>query len=329
MIRTGMAAGGDGLFAGAPERFVESGALARMLRRLAEPRRAVKIPDAAHDFHAVWGVPLPRDLAALTRAVAAVDLEWLGRWRPGLSPTFVLPRRAKDNLVDRILAADRRDRRGTALVELCAGAPAVGDLRGGTRLLYGLHDPPALAALVWSWQHEGRVFGGPVAGSLSALAWTSAVAAAQREKLLGEEAARAAAARAPGPPAARRAATAVAMEQNRWLLLLLRDADPVAAAVAFAGARRPALGAATLARAAGSVPAALDGLFRAFLFADRPELVAAHVAAAGGSRSRLIRDAARLIDELARGRKQVGRVRDVRRARDALRAALNRRSARR
>jgi len=35
-----------------------------------------------------------------------------------------------------------------------------------------------------------------------------------------------------------------------------------------------------------------------------------------------------LIDELARGRKQVGRVRDVRRARDALRAALGRRQGR-
>jgi hypothetical protein len=153
------------------------------------------------------------------------------------------------------------------------------------------------------------------------------VAAAQREKLVGPEPALAALARVPAPPASRRAATAVAMEANRWLLLLLRDADPVAAAVAFAGARRPALGAATLARTALSVPAALDGLFRAFLFADRPELVAAHVAAASGSRSRLIRDAARLVDELARGRKQVGRVRDIRGARDALRAALNRRTA--
>ncbi|HEU5055551.1 MAG TPA: hypothetical protein VFU21_03475 [Kofleriaceae bacterium] len=318
---------GDGLFAAGPERFVESGALARMLRRLAEPRRAVKIPDAAHDFHAVWGVALPRDLAALWRAVTAVDLEWLARWRPAPSASFVLPGRAKDNLVDRILAADRRDRRGTALVELCAGAPAVGDLRGGGRLLYGLHDAPPLAqAPIWIWEHEGRVFRGPVAASLSALAWSSAVAVAQRERLIGPEPARAALARIAAPPAVKRAATAAAIEQNRWLLLLLRDADPVAAAVAFAGARRPALGAATLARTASSVPAALDGLFRAFLLADRPELVAAHVAAASGSRSRLIRDAARLVDELGRGRKQVGRVRDVRRAREALRAALGRSS---
>ncbi len=321
-----MAVAGDGPFAGGPERFVESGALARMLRRLAEPRRAVKIPDAAHDFHAVWGVPLPRDLAALSRAVAAVDLEWLGRWRPALSAEFVLPRRAKDNLIDRILAADRRDRRGTAVVELCAGAPAIGDLRGGSRLLYGLHDQPSL---VWSWQHEGRVLVGPVAGGLSALAWTGAIAAARRENLIGADAAAAALARVAAPPAAKRAATPAAFEQNRWLLLLLRDADPVAAAVAFAGARRPALGAVTLARTATSVPGALDGLFRAVLFADRPELVAAHVAAACGSRSRLVRDAARLVEELARGRKQVGRVRDLRRARDELRAALGRRTARR
>src|SRR4029079_16377806 len=72
----------DGVFAGGPERFVESGALARLLQRLAEPRRKVHVPDTAHGFHAVWGAPLPRDLGALARAFAAVDMEWLGRWRP-------------------------------------------------------------------------------------------------------------------------------------------------------------------------------------------------------------------------------------------------------
>lgn len=319
----------DALFAGEPGRFVDGGAFARLLRRLAEPRRAVKVPDAAHDFHAVWGVPLPRELGALVRAVAAVDIEWIGRWRPAMSEVFVLPRRAKENLVERVLEADRRDRRGSALAELLAGAPAVGGLRGGLRLLYGLHDAPALAAShIWSWQPEERVFAGPVAASLSALAWTAAVAAAQREKLIDGRAAQIALARVPAAPAARRGATALAMEQNRWLLALLRDGDPVAAAVAFAGPRRPALGAVTLARAAGSVPAALDALLRAFFFADRPELLAAHVAACAGSRSRLVRDAARLVDELARGRKQLGRLRDVRRARDALRAALGRRAAR-
>ena len=322
-----MAVAGDGLFAAGPERFVESGALGRLVRRLAEPRRAVKVPDAAHDFHAVWGVPLPRDLAAVVRALAAVDLEWLGRWRPGLSETFVLPPRASHNLVDRILAADRRDRRGTALVELCAGAPAIGLLRGGPRLLYGLYDQPALAArAIWSWQLEGRVFGGPVAGSLSALAWTAAIAAAERERVINGDGARGALARLTAPATARRAPTAAAMDQNRWLLVLLQGGDPVAAAVAFAGARRPALGAATLARAATSGPAAFDGLFRAFLLADRPELVAAHVAACSGSRSRLVRDAARLVDELARGRKQLGRLRDIRSAREAMRAALGRRT---
>jgi len=317
----------DGVFAGGPERFAESGALARVLKRIAEPRRKVEVPDAAHDFHAVWGTPLPRDLAAMTRAFAAVDVEWLGRWRPALTDAFVLPARAKENLIDKLLAADRRERRGSTLVELLAGAPAIGVLRGGPRVLYGLHDPPPLAAsAIWGWQVDEMLFSGPVAASLSALAWIHAVAAAQREKLIDARDAQAALARVPAPPA-RRAPTASAAEQNRWLLLLLRDGDPVAAAVAFAGARRPALGATTLARVATSVPAALDGLFRAFLFADRPELVAAHVAAAGGSRSRLIRDAARLVDELVRGRKHLGRLRDVRRTRDALRAALGRRPA--
>jgi hypothetical protein len=324
----GIAMARDGVFAGGPERFVESGALARVLKHLAEPRRKVVVPDAAHDFHAVWGMPLPRDLAAMTRAFAAVDLEWLGRWRPGLSESFVLPPRARDNLLERILTEDRRDRRGTALVELTAGAPAIGGLRGGPRLLYGLHDPPSLpASCIWSWQADGRLFTGPVAASLSSLAFAAAVASAQREKLIDGRGAQAALARVPAPPT-RRAATAAAAEQNRWLLVLLRDADPVAAAVEFARARRPALGAATLARVASSVPAALDGLFRAFLFADRPELCAAHVAACSGSRSRLIRDAARLVDELARGRKHLGRVRDIRRAREGLRAALGRRAAR-
>lgn len=317
----------DGVFAGDPERFVERGALARVLRRLAEPRRKVEVPDAAHDFHAVWGTPLPRDLAAMARAFAAVDLEWLGRWRPALSEEFVLPRRARDNLLDRILDADRRDRRGTALTELVAGAPSIGVLRGGPRVLYGLHDPPSLAAAaIWGWHPEEKLFAGPLAASLSALAWIHAVAAAQREKLIDARDAQIALARVPAPPA-KRAPTAAAAEQNRWLLVLLRDADPVAAAVAFARARRPALGAATLARAATSVPAALDALFRAFLLADRPELLAAHVAAASGSRSRIVRDAARLFDELSRGRKHLGRLRDVRRARDALRAALGRRPA--
>ncbi len=309
----------DGVFAGGPERFVESGALARLLRRLAEPRRKVEVPDAAHDFHAVWGMPLPRDLAAMARAFAAVDVEWLGRWRPALSEGFVLPARAKENLVDKLLAADRRERRGTTLVELMAGAPAIGVLRGGPRVLYGLHDSG-----VWGWQSEEKLLSGQVAASLSALAWIHAVAAAQREKLIDGREARSALARVPAPPA-RRASTAAAAEQNRWLFVLLREADPVAAAVAFAAARRPALGAATLARVATSVPAALDGLFRAFLLADRPELLAAHVAACSGSRSRLIRDAARLVEELGRGRKHLGRLRDVRRARDGLRAALGRR----
>jgi len=316
----------DGVFAGGPERFAESGALARVLRRIAEPRRKVEVPDAAHDFHAVWGTALPRDLAAVVRAFSAVDLEWLGRWRPGLSDAFVLPGRAKENLVDRLLAAERRDRRSTTLVELLAGAPAIGVLRGGPRVLYGLHDPPPLpAASIWGWQPDEKLFSGPVAASLSALAWIHAVAAAQREKLIDARASQVALSKVPAPPA-RRAPTATAAEQNRWLLLLLRDGDPVAAAVAFAGARRPALGASTLARCATSVPAALDGLFRAFFFADRPELLASHVAASSGSRSRLIRDAARLVDELSRGRKQLGRLRDVRRTREALRAALGRRS---
>lgn len=321
-----MAAGArDGLFARGPERFAESGGLARVLRRLAEPRRAVEVPDAAHDFHAIWGLPLPRDLAATVRAVAAVDLEWLARWRPSLSPAFVLPRRARDNLVETILLADQRDRRGTAIVEMLAGAPAIGDLRGGGRLLYGLHDVPDGGGHVWSWQHEERLFGGPVAASLSALAWGAAVAAARRERMIDDTAAAGALARVAAPPPARRAATALSMAHNRWLLCLLRDRDPIAAAVAFAGARRPALGAATLARTAAAVPAALDGLFRAWFLAASDELLAAHVAAASKSRSRLIRDAARLVDELCRGRKHIGRLRDARGARDRFRAALGRR----
>jgi hypothetical protein len=318
----------DSLFAGAPERFVEGGGLARVMRRVAEPRRSVVVPDPAHDFHGVWGLPLPRDLAAMVRAIAAVDIEWIATWRPAMSDAFVLPGRAKDNLLERILLADQRDRRGTATVELLAGAAAIGDLRGGTRLLYGLHDAPALgAAPIWGWQLPGRVFTGPIAGSLSTLAWSAGVAAARREKMIGEETARAALARIEPPVPFKRAPTALAMEQNRWLLALLRDADPTGAAIAFAGVRRPALGVATLARATASVPSALDGLFRCFFLADRPELLEAHVRACSGSRSRLIRDAARLVDELSRGRKHVGRLRDVRRARDRLRAALGRRPA--
>src|SRR5688500_13751849 len=191
----------DALFAGTPARFVQGGSLARVMRRLAEPRRSVKVPDAAHDFHGVWGVPLPRDLAAVTRAFAAIDMEWLGGWRPSLSEGFALPARAKDNLFERIVIEDQRDRRGTALVELIAGAPATGELRGGPRLLYGLYDAPTCP--IWSWQPTGRLFAGPVAGDLSTLAWTAAVSAAQRERMIVEATAQGARARVEPAAAAR------------------------------------------------------------------------------------------------------------------------------
>jgi len=316
----------ESLFAGGPERFVERGAFARVLRRLGEPRRAVALPDPAHDYHAVWGRPLPRDLAALARALAAVEIESLGRWRPALSPAFALPARPRDNLVEQIIVADQRDRRGSAIAELLAGALALGDVRGGVRLLYGVYDDDG-AAPVWRWQHAGRTLGGPVAGSLSDLAWSAAVAAARRERLLAPAVAQALLARVAPPPPAPRAPTAAAMAQSRWLYLLLRDGDAAAAVAAFAAARRPALGATTLARAPTSVPAALDALWRAYALADRAEILAAHIAACRTSRSRLVRDAARLADELARGRKQLGRLRDLRRLRDQLRAALGRRPA--
>lgn len=309
----------DELFAGEPAAFVEKGGFGRLLRRLAEPRRVVKVPDAVHDFHAVWGVPVPRELAALARAIAGVDAEWVGRWRPGFPQAFALPARPKHNLVERVLLADQRDRRGTAIAELVAGAVAIGDLRTGPRLWYGVHD-----AGVWSWDRATRVLGGPVARDLGSLAWSEAVATALREKLLAPAAAREAAGRV-ARPLARRSATEAALAQNRWLLLLLRDADVIGAAVAFAGVRRPALGAATLARAPLAAPAALDALFRAWLLADRAEPLAAHVRVCAGSRSRLVRDAARLVAELARGRRHLGRLRDVARVRDELRAALGRR----
>jgi hypothetical protein len=318
---------GDALFAGEPAAFVERGGLGRLLRRVGEPRRTVAVPDAVHDHHAVWGVALPRELAALARAVAAVDVEWVGRWRPAFPAAFALPARPNQNLFERVVVADQRDRRGTAIVEMLAGAVSIGDLRAGPRLLVGAHDAALLdAAPVWSWDRGARVLGGPVARDLGSLAWAEGIAVARREKILTEEAARALAGRvAAGGRPARRAPTEVALAQNRWLLHLLRDGDAIGAAAAFAGVRRPALGAATLARAPLAVPAALDALFRAWLIADRAEPLAAHLVACAGSRSRLVRDAARLVDELSRGRRKLGRLRDVARARDQLRAALGRR----
>lgn len=328
----------DGLFSALePEGFVEKG-LGRFLARLEKkpskrPKRA-PLP-AVKRLKACHGRTFP-ELERLDKVLAGAGfLETAGttEWTPETWGPVLEPEKGA-NLAEALIAA-AQERWPPLLEELLSGSVALGWSKAGDLWLYGLYDsagdPDAHAVHLWS--HTSARIKATVATDLDSFALAhvlldlvsegairSKVAARVAELLAGRVAFTApfdrvleklVHARRPFPTGLQ---TPEHTDRAAWIKAALLGEPGSIIEREFVSEQNPPIDAKSwprkLAAAANVPPQAAYLLFRSFLFGQSERLAAA-VGAFSGSPVPLVRDLAALMDELSKGRKELGQVLDV------------------
>ncbi len=284
------------------------------------------------DFAANYGVAMPAELAALFSAVEARD-----RWSTFAElrvDGHLLPDVGARNLFELLVRRDQHAELGTGLVEAFCGAFGIGSQESGDRYFMELYewDGPRQ---VLHFDHETRAFTGVIADSLDSLVYLAALARARETRRISDEAFAIGLGKLHGKVAptwhfaiedadpafvaldAKRRDTEFFFYRARWICALLQDrgdGDLAEIPALFNADFNQVVPVDQLpARYEACervIPTALYSMWRAFLF-DEPEL-GQYLEIGRRHRSRLVRDAATLIDELRAGRNELGRIRDVR-----------------
>jgi photosystem II stability/assembly factor-like uncharacterized protein len=295
------------------------------------------------DFEAVWGTPAPPDLVQFERDTAGAN-RWSTFRELRLDAALLGAPPPEDNLFEKLVLADQLNYLGTALPEVFAGVVCIGSLGNGDTYHYTVYGDDA-PRTVQRWDHETHRFEDAFADSLGSLAYLSALCAAADDEAISAEIAAAGYAALRGrvapswhfsmderdpdfesyehPP--EHQFTPFLYWRAVWIIRFFRQDSIIGVEDlpdSFVASLNPVLPeehfGSRLDAARRLVPTALYALWRAYLF-DEPGL-AALLEVAHAHASRIVRDAARLVDELRGGRKVLGRIQDVPRLVERFRA---------
>jgi photosystem II stability/assembly factor-like uncharacterized protein/tetratricopeptide (TPR) repeat protein len=279
----------------------------------------------ADDFLDIYGVPLPAEVAKLfaqlaDRADASFEeLEVDHNLKPDVG---------EHNLFELMVRRDQHDDDATDLVEAFCGVFCIGSQSAGDTYHLELYewDGPRQ---VLHFDHEQKAFSGVVADSLDSLVFLTALLRSSNAGSVSDESLRAGLKALHGKIAptwqfeiedrdedfvnleAKRRDTEFFFYRSRWIVSLLEGSlDESLFNADFNQVVPPDQLPARYEACEKFIPTALYAMWRAYLF-DEPEL-ARYLEISRRHAARLVRDAAKLIDELREGRNELGTIKDVR-----------------
>jgi photosystem II stability/assembly factor-like uncharacterized protein len=288
----------------------------------------------AGSFDRNYGMPLPADLARLRQVVGRREdvFEELAL------DEHLLPDVGDENLFELLVRRDQHAHLGTGLVEAFAGVFCIGSQGNGDTFHMELYEWDGTRQVL-HYDHERHAFTGVVADRLDSLAFLGALGRARDTGAISSDviAASLRALHAKVAPTwhfslhdldpdfvrfdAKRRDSEFFFYRSRWICALLENRGEGIQRLFDADFNQVVPAEQLPARFESCetlIPTALYAMWRAFLF-DEPEL-AEYLEIARRHRARLVRDAARLIDELRGGRNHLGTIRDVRTYMAAFRA---------
>lgn len=293
---------------------------------------ALGAPGTATDFEAIYGVALPSEAASLFATVTARQ-RWSTLEELRLD-SELLPDVGDANLFELLVRRDQHAYLGTGLVDAFCGVFCIGSQGNGDTYHMELYewDGPRQ---VLHYDHETRAFTGVVADSLDSLVYLTALERARALRRISQEAFEIGVRKLRGRVAPtwqlsvdhddrelvaldpKRRDTELFFYRSRWICAFLVN-DGV-----MDMANIPRLFNADFNQVAPHdqlparyeacerfIPTALYSMWRAYLF-DEPEL-ARYLEIGRRHISRLVRDAATLIDDLRAGRNELGTIKDMR-----------------
>jgi len=326
----------DVVFAAGPDGFIAKG-----LPELLGKTDMTPPPSAeAAVFERAYGTPFPVEMKKLLDAVRGRDV------RAAFDELQLETSFARDagdgNLFELIVTRDQEAYLGTGLAEAFCGVFCLGSQGNGDTYHVELHewDGPRQ---VLHHDHETHAFTGVIADSVDSLVYLAALARAKETASISDEAFGIGLRKLYGkvaptwhfaiedvdpdfkPLDPRRRDTEFFFYRSRWIVALLKndgvtdiDDIPRLFNADFNQVLPQDQLAARFEACERFIPTALYSMWRAFLF-DEPEL-ARYLEIGRRNRSRLVRDAAKLIDELRDGRNELGTIRDMRARLAAFRA---------
>lgn len=281
-------------------------------------------------FAETYGVAMPPELAAFLAATEGRD-----RWSTFSELRLdarVIPDAGEGNQFEQLVRDDQDAPLATGLVEAFCGAFAIGSQASGDTYFMELYDWDGPRQIL-HFDHETHAFTGVCADSLDSLVYLASLERAHALRQISDEALAAGWRTLRGKVAPRRSLSSDAGDgklvpldpkrrdtefffyRSRWICALLDGRTELSALPGlfnadFNQAVPQDQLSARYEACEKLIPTALYSMWRAFLF-DEPEL-GSYLELGYRHRSRLVRDAARLIDELRAGRNELGRIRDVR-----------------
>ncbi len=323
----------DVVFAGGPDGFITRGLSAYLdaIENDAETPAAPVLRSRPKLFETTYGVPMSAETAAFFHTVEGHD-KWTSFTELRLDAELALDA-ADRNLFELLVCRDQEAYLGTALVESFCGVFCIGSQGNGDTYYMELYewDGPRQ---VLHYDHETHAFTGVFADSLDSLVYLAAVKRAHDRRRISDETFEVGLRKLRGKVAptwhfavdkddpdfvaldAKRRDTEFFFYRSRWIFALLKNDGvtdiediPRLFNADFNQVVPQDQLSARYEACEKLIPTALYSMWRAFLF-DEPELER-YLEIGRSHGSRLVRDAAKLIDELRAGRNELGTIKDV------------------
>jgi len=285
----------------------------------------------ADDFRAIYGVALAPEAAQLL-ALAAGRARWSSFAELRLDHRLP-PDVGAHNLFELMVRRNQQSYLGTDLVDAFSGVFAIGSQGNGDTYHFEIHSWEGRRQVL-HFDHEAPMLSGVIADSLDSLVYLAALVKVGDDHAISQASYAAGLRALYGKVAptwhfaidekddafvahvSERHETEFFFYRARWLCALLKN-DGITELADIAGLFDPDLNPVTAAEqlparfeaCAQLIPTALYAMWRAYLF-DEPEL-ARYLEIGRQHAARLVRDAARLLDELCAGRNELGTIEDV------------------
>jgi suppressor of fused-like protein len=288
-------------------------------------------PGDAHAFRMNYGMQLPFEVKRLFELAGGCDPSTFTELR---LDTDLRPDVGPHNLFELMVRRNQQAYLGSDLVEAFCGVFEIASQNNGDTYHLEIHEWDRHRQVL-HYDHENAAFSGVCADSLDSLVYLAALIKAGEGHAISDEVYAAGLGKLHGKVAPtwqfaidekarelvvlepRRRDTEFFFYRSRWICALLRN-DGVTELDDVPSLFDPALNQvippdqlpARFEACDRFIPTSLYAMWRAYLF-DEPEL-ARYLEIGGQHAARLVRDAARLIDELRAGRNELGTIKDVR-----------------